>query len=410
MAHCVLHRGRLVTAVHHAIGALLVVAGTVRVPVGFLHPLAKARRVAFTEQITGTLPTKDVPGRVAPRSAAVFLVAGQEVEEKTRLAERPCARTSATAENVAKKLLGASAGEKVCLIRRPFIRISRRYRDAIDAERAGLVEKPRDAVRVGIVEQGAVDINAKAACLRGSNCGYGTLVDALFAHRVVVHLAVAVEVHRPDEVRARLEQMEPFLQQQGVRAQVDELAPRNDAGSDRRDLLVQQGLSAGDGDDRLTERDDGLQAFVDRQALVQDLVGVIDLAAAGARQIAAEERLEHEHQRISFAPSQLLANDVGADARFLKKRNGHDGWASVGGSDQDTFAGAARTRSNSAGSRNSTFSSIPGSTDTSIVPRRPNASSTSSTNSSGAEAPAVIPTVSASRTHAASNSLPSAIR
>src|ERR1700694_4570966 len=197
MAHGVLHRGRLVTAVHHAIGALLVVAGTVRVPVGFLHQLAKAGRLAFTEQITGTLPTEDVPGWVAPRSATVFLVAGQEVEEKTRLAERPCARTSATAENVAKKLLGASAGEKVCLIRRPFIRISRRYRDAIDAERAGLVEKPRDAVRVGIVEQGAVDVNAKAACLRGSNFGYGTLVDALFAHRAVVHSAGTGGWHRP---------------------------------------------------------------------------------------------------------------------------------------------------------------------------------------------------------------------
>src|SRR6266566_1975336 len=314
---------------HHAIGALLVVAGTVRLPVGLLHQLAKGGRIAFTEQITGTLPTEDVPGRIAPRSAAVFLVAGQEVEEKTRLAERPCARTSAAAKNVAKKLLGTSAGEKVRLIRRPFIRISGRYRDAIDAERAGLVEKPRDAVRVGIVEQGAVDVDAKAACLRRSNGGYGTLVDALFAHRVVVHLAVAVEMHGPDEVRARLEQMEPFLQQQSIRAQVDELAPRNDAGSDRRDLLVQQGLSAGDGDDRRAAIIDGLQAFVDRQALVEDLVGVIDLAAASARQIAAEERLEHEHQRVPFAPRQLLANDVGADARFLKKRNGHDGCASA---------------------------------------------------------------------------------
>src|ERR1700676_1124843 len=258
MAHGGLHRGRLVTAVHHAIGALLVVAGTVRVPVGFLHQLAKAGRVAFTEQITGTLPTKDVPGGVAPRRAAVFLVAGQEVEKKTRLAERPRARTSATAENAAKKLLGASAGEKVRLIGRPFIRISRRYGDAIDAERAGLVEKPRDAVRVGIVEQGAVDVDAKAACLRGSNCGYGTLVDALFAHRVVVHLAVAVEMHRPDEVRARLQQVQLFLHQQRVRAQVDELALRNDAVSDRRDFLVQQWLAAGDGDDRRAALIDGL--------------------------------------------------------------------------------------------------------------------------------------------------------
>src|ERR1700730_12454260 len=124
MAHRVLHRGCLVTAVHHAIGALLIVAGAVRVPIGFLHQLANAGRVDFTKPITGTLPAEEVPGRIARRSAAIFLVASQEVEEKTRLAERPCARTSASAENVAKKLLGASAGEKVRLIGRPFIRIS----------------------------------------------------------------------------------------------------------------------------------------------------------------------------------------------------------------------------------------------------------------------------------------------
>ena len=69
-----------------------------------------------------------------------------------------------------------------------------------------------------------------------------------------------------------------------------------------------------------------------------------------------------------------------------------------------------RARSNSAGSRNSTFSSMPGSTDTSTGPRRRSAAMTLSTNSSGAEAPAVIPTTEAALTHAASSSLPSAMR
>ena len=55
-----------------------------------------------------------------------------------------------------------------------------------------------------------------------------------------------------------------------------------------------------------------------------------------------------------------------------------------------------QTAASSAGSLNSIFSSRPGSTDTATGPIRRNASITSSTSTSGAEAPAVIPTVAAS--------------
>ena len=67
------------------------------------------------------------------------------------------------------------------------------------------------------------------------------------------------------------------------------------------------------------------EAIGDRQPLIQDLVRIIDLAAAGAREVAAEQRLEHQHERIAFAPGQLLADDVGADARLLQERNGQGG-------------------------------------------------------------------------------------
>jgi len=57
--------------------------------------------------------------------------------------------------------------------------------------------------------------------------------------------------------------------------------------------------------------------------LLENLIGVIDLAATRASQIAAKKRLEHEHQRVAFTAGQLLANDVGADARLLQKGNRH---------------------------------------------------------------------------------------
>ena len=61
VAHRILHRGRFVTAMHHAIGALLVVS-VPYVPVGFFHQLAKRTGVAFSEQITRTLPAENIAG------------------------------------------------------------------------------------------------------------------------------------------------------------------------------------------------------------------------------------------------------------------------------------------------------------------------------------------------------------
>ena len=52
-------------------------------------------------------------------------------------------------------------------------------------------------------------------------------------------------------------------------------------------------------------------------------IGIIDFAAAEAGEIAAEQRLKHEDQRIALPAQQLLLEDVGADARFLEERNLH---------------------------------------------------------------------------------------
>jgi len=44
--------------------------------------------------------------------------------------------------------------------------------------------------------------------------------------------------------------------------------------------------------------------------LSQDLRRVLDLAAAGARQIATEQRLEHQDERVALAAGDLLPNDI----------------------------------------------------------------------------------------------------
>src|SRR5215475_4544830 len=74
-------RRRLIPTMHHTIGTLLVIAGAVGVPVGFLHQLLERLRVALAEQIAGALPAEIVSRRIAPRGATVGLVAGEEVEK-----------------------------------------------------------------------------------------------------------------------------------------------------------------------------------------------------------------------------------------------------------------------------------------------------------------------------------------
>ena len=164
-----------------------------------------------------------------------------------------------------------------------------------------LVEERGDPLGIGAVEQGAVDVDAEAGCLGQLDRRDGAVVDAVLAHRRVVHLAVAVEMHRPGEIGVRLEAVDLLLQQQRVGAEIDEFLARDDALRRSSAISrVQQRLAAGDRDHRRAAFVDRLQALRDRQALVQDRIGIVDLAAAGAGEIAAEQRLQHQHQRVAL--------------------------------------------------------------------------------------------------------------
>ena len=124
-------------------------------------------------------------------------------------------------------------------------------------------------------------------------------------------------MHREEQIGRRLEQVELLLEQQRVGAQRDEFLARHDALDDLADLLVDQRLAAGDRDHRRAALVDRVEALLHRQALVEDRVRIVDLAAADAGEIAAEQRLQHQHQRIALAAPQLLLEQIGADAHFL---------------------------------------------------------------------------------------------
>src|SRR6185436_15726090 len=111
MLERVLHGSGLEARMHHAIGALLIIADAVGIPVGGLHQLLEGLGIAFADQVAGLLPAEHGAGRIAPRRAVVGLVAGQEVEEQAGLAERPFLAAVAALEDVAEQLLGGLAVE-----------------------------------------------------------------------------------------------------------------------------------------------------------------------------------------------------------------------------------------------------------------------------------------------------------
>ena len=163
------------------------------------------------------------------------------------------------------------------------------------------------AIRSGSALLNSVQLmlQRKSARLGRLDGGDGAVVGAGLAHRSVVVFLVAVEMDRPDEIRTRLVVLHPLFHQQRVGAQVDELPARDDALDDGRQFLVQQRLAARDRHHRRAAFVDRVQGVLDRDALIQDFVGIIDLAAAGAGEIAAEQRLQHEHQRIALSSGQL---------------------------------------------------------------------------------------------------------
>ena len=219
-------------------------------------------------------------------------------------------------KDVAEQLLGLAPIEEVLLIGRALVGIAGRDRDA-DAEFFREVEERCDVLGGMAVENRAVDVDGKALGLRRLDGGDRLLEAALHAHRLVVVLLEAVEMHGEEQIGRRLEQVQLLLQQQRVGAQRDELLARHDALDDLADLLVDERLAAGDGDHRRAALVDGVEAFLYRKSLVQDRVGIVDLAAPEAGEIAAEQRLQHQHERVALAPREALLEYVRADDGLL---------------------------------------------------------------------------------------------
>ena len=134
---------------------------------------------------------------------------------------------------------------------------------------------------------------------------------------------LTVDVNGEAQVLAGLEEVQLFFQQQGVGAEINIFLARDQAFDNFVDLGMHQRLAAGDGDHGGAAFIHGFEAVFRGKIGFQDVGGILDLAASGAGQIAAEQRLEHEHERIALASGQFLAQDIGSHRPHLGYRNCH---------------------------------------------------------------------------------------
>jgi hypothetical protein len=79
---------------------------------------------------------------------------------------------------------------------------------------------------------------------------------------------------------------------------------------DLRHVLVDQRFATGQRDHGGAAFIDGAQRVLDAHAGFEDVFGLIDLPAAGAGQVALEQRFQHQNQRIALHAAQLAPGDV----------------------------------------------------------------------------------------------------
>ncbi len=80
---------------------------------------------------------------------------------------------------------------------------------------------------------------------------------------------------------------------------------------------MQERFAAGHDDDWRAALVDGRQCVGDGNPSVEDWVGIVDLATTRASEIAPEQRLQHQDERVALATGEMLADDIGANSGNL---------------------------------------------------------------------------------------------
>ena len=227
-------------------------------------------------------------------------------------------------ENLTEQAFTGGASEKHILLWRVLVAVPRRDRDAFDAKLHGLVKEISHAVGIFTRKQRAVDRYAEAFAARKPDRCDRLVVDSFLADRLIVALPIAVEMDRERQVRRGLVLVNVLGKQNGIGAEVDEFLARHNAGDDLRHFLMNQRFAARNGYDGRAALVNRAQRVVQAHALLENLLGVIDLAAAGAGEIALKQWLEHQNQRVALDAAQLATREITRHTIGLNQRNSHE--------------------------------------------------------------------------------------
>ncbi len=162
-----------------------------------------------------------------------------------------------------------------------IVAVTGRKHHALNAETHRIVEEISNVARVFSGIQRAIGRNPETALARLLDRRHGFVEHTVPANGLVVTVLVAVEMDRPSKVRRRLVFVHFLLEQQRIRAQVDELLALDQTLDDLRHLLVNQRLAARDRHDWGPAFFSSAQRIVDTHPLSQDVIRIVDLAAAG---------------------------------------------------------------------------------------------------------------------------------
>ncbi len=150
-----------------------------------------------------------------------MLLAHEEFEEQRALIEFPV--FLAVTEDRAEQPPGAGTAKEMLLVGGFVVAVAGRKHHSFDAEFHHLIEERPDAVGIGAVEERGVGRHAEAAFDGFADSFEGDIEPAFAANGKIVVFLLAVHVDAEGEIFARLEQVDLFLEQQGVGAEVDVL-------------------------------------------------------------------------------------------------------------------------------------------------------------------------------------------
>ena len=191
------------------------------------------------------------------------------------------------------------------LVRRLVVAVAGRKHDALHSDGHHLIEMRAHAVGIGAVKEGGVGRDAKTAFDRFLDALDSDVVAALAANGEVMMIALAVQMNGEGKVLRRRELVQPLLEFERVGAHIHILLTRNQSVYDVHNLRMQQRFAAGDGHHGHAALFHGRKTLLGRELLLQNMRRILHFAAARAGQVAAEQRLQHEHQRktlVAFHP------------------------------------------------------------------------------------------------------------